>query len=145
MKIKELMTDHADWIEAGTSVRDAASLLRDKGIGCLPIGENDRLIGMVTDRDICCRAVADGLDASETPVRDVMTEKVSWCYEDQEDGDAIALMREKNIRHLPVMNRDKRIVGVLSLGDLAFGSSTALGADVIALISRDVQHLAKSA
>lgn len=145
MQIRNLMTDHAEWIEANTSIRDAARILRDKGIGCLPVGENDRLVGMVTDRDICCRAVAESLDASGTTVRSVMTEGVAWCYDDETEEDAAKHMRDHNIRHLPVLNRKKRIVGVLSLGDLAFRGSKATNGEVVRLASRDSERLAKSA
>ncbi|MEQ9228543.1 MAG: CBS domain-containing protein [Parvibaculum sp.] len=145
MQIRNLMTDHAEWIEATTSIRDAARIMRDKGIGCLPVGENDRLVGMVTDRDICCRAVAESLDPSGTTVRSVMTEGITWCYEDETEEDAAKHMREHNIRHLPVLSRKKRIVGVLSLGDLAFRGSKATNGEVVRLASRDSERMAKSA
>jgi len=145
MRIKELMTNHAEWIEASTPLRDVSRTLRDKNIGCLPVGENDRLVGMVTDRDICCRGVADGLDPDKATARDVMTDGIVWCYDDQTDKEAAELMAEKGIRHLPVLNRKKRIVGVLSLGDLAFRAGKSLTADVIHLVSRDAERHAKSA
>jgi CBS domain-containing protein len=145
MRIKDLMTSHAEWIEASTPLRDASRTLRDKNIGCLPVGENDRLIGMITDRDICCRGVADGLDPDKATARDAMTDGVVWCYDDQTDKDAAELMEKNGIRHLPVLNRKKRIVGVLSLGDLAFRAGKSLTADVIHLVSRDAERHAKSA
>src|SRR5690348_8506599 len=102
-RVKDLMTVHAEWVEANTPVREVAERMRDKGIGCLPVGENDKLIGMITDRDITCRAVADGLDFSKTKARDVMSKGVTWCFEDQSDVEATKMMENKNIRHLPVL------------------------------------------
>lgn len=145
MRIKELMTNHAEWIEASTPLRDVSRTLRDKNIGCLPVGENDRLVGMVTDRDVCCRGVADGLDPEKATARDVMTDGIIWCYDDQTEKEAAELMDKHGIRHLPVLNRQKRIVGVLSLGDLAFRGPQRLGGEVIKLISRDAERHAKSA
>jgi hypothetical protein len=88
-------------VGADTPVREVARKMRDKGIGCLPVGEHDMLIGMITDRDIACRAVADGLDLSKVKARDVMSKGVTWCFEDQSDAEATKLMESKNIRHLP--------------------------------------------
>lgn len=145
MRIKELMTNHAEWIEASTPLRDVSRTLRDKNIGCLPVGEKDRLIGMITDRDVCCRGVADGLDPDKATARDVMTDGIVWCYDDQTDKDAAELMQKNDIRHLPVMNRQKRLVGVLSLGDLAYRGGKSLKGDVIQLVSRDAERHAKIA
>jgi len=99
---------------ADTPVREVAKKMRDKGIGCLPVGENDKFIGMITDRDVTCRAGADGLDLSKVKACDVMSKGVTWCFEDQSDVEATKLMEKKNIRHLPVLNRAKRIVGMVS-------------------------------
>lgn len=87
-------------------------------IGALPVQDNDRLIGMITDRDIAVRAVAEGKGA-EASVRDVMTSEIKYCYDDQSVEEVTRNMGEQRIRRLPVMNRDKRLVGILSLGDLA--------------------------
>ena len=94
--------------------------MRDLDVGPLPVcGDDDRLAGMVTDRDIAVRAVAEGWDPTAKRVRDVMSEEVVYCFEDQAVEDAARLMRENQIRRLVVLNRDKRLVGIVSLGDLA--------------------------
>ena len=144
MKIKDIMTGHAEWIRPDTSLQEAARRMRDNGIGCLPVGDHDRLVGMITDRDICCRAVAQGADPAKTKARDVMTKGVTWCYDDQEDADAIALMEGKQIHHLPVLNRQQRICGVLSIGDLALRSPKAFAKDLIQLASRDAARHASA-
>ena len=140
MKVRDIMTKHAEWIDADTPLKDVAKKMRDKNIGCLPVGENDRLIGMITDRDIACRAVADARDPVSTKARDVMTKGIAFCFDDQTDEDAAEMMEGKKIHHLPVLNREKRLVGVLSLGDLALRSSKALSAELIHLVSRDAER-----
>jgi len=119
MLVKDVMTRHAEWIGPETTLLDAAKKMHDKEIGSLPVGENDRLIGMVTDRDIACRGVAQNLTPANTPVRKVMTEKIVWCFDDQAIEDAAHLMEGKKVRRLAVMNREKRMVGLLSVDDLA--------------------------
>ena len=141
--VKDLMTAHAEWVGADTPVREIARKMRDKGIGCLPVGEHDRLIGMITDRDITCRAVADGLDLSKVKARDVMSKGVTWCFEDQSDAEATKLMESKNIRHLPVLSRAKRIVGMLSFGDLALRSKS-LTKELLHMAARDASRNGKA-
>ena len=141
--VKNLMTAHAEWVGADTPVREVARKMRDKGIGRLPVGEHDRLIGMITDRDIACRAVADGLDLSKVKARDVMSKGVTWCFEDQSDAEATKLMESKNIRHLPVLSRAKRIVGMLSFGDLALRSKS-LTKELLHLAARDASRNGKA-
>jgi len=145
MLVKDIMTPHAEWIGANASLREVARKMREQDIGCLPVGDNDRLIGMITDRDICCRAVAEGLDPSAARAKDVMSKGITWCYDDQSDSEALALMEEKKIHHLPVLSRKKRIVGVLSLGDLALRSPQALSKDLLHLASRDASRHAERA
>ena len=117
--VKDVMTRQAEWIGPETTLVDAAKRMHDKKIGSLLVGENDRITGMVTDRDITCRGVAQNLNPGKTPVRKVMTEKIVWCFDDQEIEDAAHLMEGKKVRRLAVMNRDKRMVGFLSVDDLA--------------------------
>jgi CBS domain-containing protein len=100
------------------TIRDAAQLMAQMDIGALPVQDNDRLIGMITDRDIAVRAIAEGKGA-DARVRDVMTNEIKYCYEDQTVEEVTRNMGEQRLRRLPVMNRDKRLVGILSLGDLA--------------------------
>ena len=90
--------------------------------GALPVGENDRLVGMITDRDIATRATALG-KGPETPIRDVMTTDVRYCFDDEDVARVAQTMAEEQVRRLPVLNRDKRLVGIVSLADLAVGDS----------------------
>ena len=120
MQVKDVMTSGVECISPDTTLREAAQKMKEFDVGLLPIcGENDRLAGMITDRDITVRAVADGLDPSMAQAHDVMTPKVIYCYEDQEVSDAAHMMEQNQIRRLVVLNRDKRLTGILSLGDLA--------------------------
>jgi CBS domain-containing protein len=137
MLVHEAMTTHAEWITSDITLKDAAQRMRDQGIGCLPIGENDRLVGMLTDRDIACRAVAQGLDAATTKVADVMTKGITWCFDDEIVDDIVERMEQKQIHHIPVLNRQKRMIGILSLSDLALRGPQALSAQVFRLASRD--------
>jgi CBS domain-containing protein len=119
MLVKDVMTRQAEWIAPETTLLDAAKKMHDKKIGSLLVGEKDRIIGIVTDRDIACRGVAQNLIPADTPVRKVMTEKIIWCFDDQAIEDAAHVMEDKKVRRLAVMNREKRMVGFLSVDDLA--------------------------
>ena len=118
MKVSEAMTRDVSMVRPDQTIRDAAHMMADLDIGALPVQENDRLVGMITDRDIAVRAVAEGR-GSDTRIRDVMTKEIKYCYEDQSVEDVTRNMGEQRLRRLPVMNRDKRLVGILSLGDIA--------------------------
>ena len=100
------------------SVQQAARLMRDEDTGVLPVGEGDRLVGMVTDRDVALRLVADGRDPAQTKVRDVMTNDVLYVFEDEPVSHVAENMAERQVRRMPVVNRDKRLVGIVSIGDL---------------------------
>ena len=119
MQIKEIMTSDPELIDPDASIRKAAKRMRDEDIGALPVGENDRLIGMVTDRDIAVRGVAEDRAPETTTVRDVMSEKVYYCFEDDDVEDAARCMAENQVRRLPILNRDKRLTGIVSLADIA--------------------------
>jgi CBS domain-containing protein len=110
--------------DPGTTLKSAAALMRDGDLGLLPVGENDRLIGTLTDRDIVISAVAEGKDPNSTAVRDAMSEGIAYCFEDQSVDEAADVMRERQIRRLPVLNRDKRLVGIVALADLAVESGS---------------------
>jgi CBS domain-containing protein len=118
MKVKDAMTRDVRMTRPDQRIRDAALLMAELDIGVLPVEENDRLIGMITDRDITVRAVAEG-HGPETPIRTVMTREVLYCFEDQTVDEVTQNMADKRVRRMPVMNRQKRLVGILSLGDLA--------------------------
>ena len=110
--------------------------MRDGDFGLLPVGENDRLVGMVTDRDIVLRGVAEGGDISRIPARQVMSPEVLYCFEDQPVADVLKNMGDNQVRRMPVMNREKRLVGILSLGDLANQSANGHAGAALAEISR---------
>ena len=127
MKIKDVMTKSADWISPDTTLAQAAQKMQSEDIGFLPVGENDKLIGSVTDRDIVIRAVAQGKDPNTTKVRDVMTAKMYYCFDDQSVDEICDNMADIKVRRLPVVNRDKRLVGVVSLGDLSQAKEKSSG------------------
>lgn len=118
-KIKDVMTAECEWIAPDTSLMEAARIMEQKDCGFLPVGEGDRLIGMITDRDIAIRAVAHGKDPKTTSARDVMTEKTYYCYDDQKVEDVCRNMGDIKVKRLPVVDRDKRLVGVVSFGDVS--------------------------
>jgi CBS domain-containing protein len=127
MRVSDAMTRDVRVATPGQSIRDAAKVMAEIDAGALPVGENDRLIGMITDRDIAIRAVAEG-KGPDTPVRDVMsTEKVLYCYEDDELDNVAKNMGDVQVRRLPVVSREKRLVGIVSLGDLANRERKAAG------------------
>ena len=127
MKVREAMHKGVDWVGPDTSVSDLAKLMRQHDIGAIPIGENDRLIGMVTDRDIVCKGLAkNGFNPSRATARDVMTPGIHCCREDDDLANAVKHMETLKIRRLPVINKSKRMVGILSLGDLSTSASTEL-------------------
>ncbi len=119
MKVRDVMTRGAECVGPDDNLQQAARKMKDLDVGPLPVCDNDRLAGMLTDRDIVVRCIAEGRDPRSTTVRDAMTEGVCYCFEDDDVEDAARQMREKQIRRLVVLNRDRRLVGVVSLGDLA--------------------------
>lgn len=118
MKVSEAMTHEVRLVRPEQSIREAAHLMAEMDIGALPVEENDRLVGMITDRDIAVRAIAEGR-GPDTPVREVMSSDIKYCFEDQSIDEVSQNMGDLRVRRLPVVNRDKRLVGILSLGDLA--------------------------
>jgi CBS domain-containing protein len=124
MKVRDCMTRDVRVANPDETIRDAARMMRECDAGVLPVGENDRLVGMITDRDIAVRAVAEG-KGPETPIRDVMSAEVKYVYDDEDVDDAARNMAELQVRRLPVLGRDKRLVGIVTLGDLACVRETA--------------------
>jgi len=118
MKLKEIMTRQVEVIRPEAPIEEAAAKMRDLNIGPLPVCDGDRLVGMLTDRDITVRATAVG-SGPQTRVADVMSPEVIFCFEDQDVKQAAQVMEENQIRRLPVLSRDKRLVGIVSLADLA--------------------------
>src|SRR5688572_19590233 len=125
MKVHEIMTAHARCIGPDNTLVEAAGLMRELDVGALPVCDNDRLAGMVTDRDIALRGVADGRDPNTTPVRDVMSPGIVYVFADQEVEEMARTMEARQIRRMPVLNREKRLVGIVSLGDIAMSSNPA--------------------
>ena len=123
MKVLEMMTDSVELISPDETIGDAARKMSELDVGALPVGDGDKLVGMITDRDITVRAVAKGLDP-ETKIRTVMTKDVKYCFEHDEIDDIAQNMADIQVRRLPVLNQNKRIV---SLADLATNSSLAAG------------------
>lgn len=120
MRITEIMTRDVECLRPADTIAHAAARMRDFEVGSLPVcGNDDRLIGFLTDRDITVRATADGLDAETTLVEAVMTPEIVYCFDDQTVRDAAETMEEEQIRRLVVLNRDQQLVGIVSLGDLA--------------------------
>jgi CBS domain-containing protein len=119
MKISEIISQNVTYVSPQTTVMETAQTMRILDTGMLPVCDHNRLVGTVTDRDITIRAVAKGCDARHTPIADVMTEGTVYCFDDQDTDEAARLMREHEVRQLPVLNRERRLVGTISLGDLA--------------------------
>jgi CBS domain-containing protein len=126
MKISQVMTRGVECTKPNATLQDAARRMRDLDVGVLPVcGDEDRLVGMVTDRDIIVRAAAEGQDPGSARVKDVMTPEVIYAFEDQDVSEAARLMKEHQVRRLIALNRDRRLVGILSLGDLAVDGGDA--------------------
>ena len=117
-QLRDLMSRDVKVIGPEMSIGDAAIQMREGDFGMLPVGEDDRMIGTISDRDIAIRAVAEG-KGSDTKVRDVMSDGIAWAYEDDSVDKAVMIMSERQVRRLPVVNRDKRLVGIVALGDFA--------------------------
>lgn len=133
MKVSDIMTRDVHLLSPAQTIREAASIMADIDAGALPVGDNDRLVGMLTDRDIVVRAIAKG-KALDTKVADVMSKEILYCF-DTDDVDAVSRnMGKSQVRRLPVVNRGKRLVGIVSLGDLARNNDPAT-------IGRAVSHV----
>jgi len=119
MLVKQCMIRDVQLASPETTIKEAAQKMRDGDFGALPVAENDRLIGMVTDRDIVIRAVSEGKDPNSTKVTDCMTKQVLYCYEDQTLEEVAKNLGDNQIRRVPVLSREKRLVGIVALGDIA--------------------------
>jgi len=140
MRVSDAMTREVRVASPGQSIREVAKIMAEIDAGAMPVGDNDRLVGMITDRDIAIRAVAEG-KGPDTPVREVMsTETVLYCYEDEELDHVAKNMSEQQVRRLPVVNRDKRLVGIVSLGNLAQTEGRAANKAVKGVTKPSGQH-----
>ena len=136
MKVKEVMHKGVDWVSPDTPVTEIAKLMCDHDIGAVPIGENDRLIGMVTDRDIVCKGMAqESFDPRRAVARDVMTPGIHCCREDDDLAKAVRHMESLKVRRLTVVNKNKRMVGILSLGDIGDAASSELLSECVKSVS----------
>ena len=119
MRVKDVMHKGVDWVSPDTPVAEIAKLMKEHDVGCIPIGEDDRLIGMVTDRDIVCKGLAGkNFDATRAMARDVMTAGIHCCRDEDDLAKAVHHMETLKIRRLPVINKSKRMVGMITLGDV---------------------------
>ena len=134
MKVSDAMSRDVQVVSPEQSIRDAARTMASIDAGVLPVGENDRLIGVITDRDITIRAVAEG-KAPTTKVREVMSQEVLYCYDDQDLDEVANNMGDMKVRRMPVVNREKRLVGIISFGDLARNESVGTTGQTISTIS----------
>jgi CBS domain-containing protein len=136
MKVKEIMHKGVDWVSPETPVTEIAKLMQAHDIGCIPIGEDDRLIGMVTDRDIICKGLASkDFNAARTIARDVMTEGIHCCREDDDLAKAVHHMEALKIRRLAVINKSKRMVGMISLVDVGHFAAADLVSECVKSVS----------
>jgi CBS domain-containing protein len=134
MIVRKAMTNDVCMIGPRQTIREAAGLMAQRDIGALPVADGDRLVGMITDRDIAVRAVAEGL-APDTTVREVMSQEVLYCFEDEDLDHVARNMGDVKVRRLPVLSRDKRLVGIVSLGDVARHEDDSTTGDAVAQIS----------
>jgi CBS domain-containing protein len=134
MRISEAMTRDPKVASPDQTIQEVAGIMLDIDAGVMPVGENDRLVGMITDRDIAVRAIAKG-KGPQTPVREVMTEDVKYCFEDEDLDEVARNMADQQVRRLPVLNRDKRLVGILSLGDMAVTQDSRTAGETLSGIS----------
>ncbi len=134
MQVSEAMSGDVQIANPKQSICDAARMMAQIDVGVLPVGENDRLVGMITDRDIAIRAVGAG-KGPRTPISKIMSKEVKYCFED-DDLDAVAhTMADLKVRRLPVLNHDKRLVGILSLGDIALADGAGNAGNALCGIS----------
>ena len=135
MKVAQAMSSNVSVANPTQTIREVAGTMAKVDAGVVPVADGDRLVGMITDRDIAIRAVAAG-KGPETPVREVMTPEVKYCFEDEDLDHVAKNMAEQRVRRLPVMNRDKRLVGILSLGDIALSPAKKPAAEALRGVSQ---------
>jgi len=135
MKVSDAMHRKADWASTDTPIAEIARMMATDDIGAVPIGQDDRLVGILTDRDIAVRVVAKGRDPERTKAADVMTKGLVWCRSSATVEEAIHVMDQKKIRRLPVIDENKRLVGMLSLGDIAHSVSRDLSGEVLRAVA----------
>jgi CBS domain-containing protein len=135
MQIRDVMTENVRTVRPDTALPDVARIMRDEDIGVVPVADNDRLVGMVTDRDIVVRAVAEGEGVERQTAGEVMSPKIACCREDDDVEDVLRNMGEQQVRRLPVVDSEMRVVGIVSLGDLSRTAQPAEAGESLAEIS----------
>jgi len=136
MQLRDIMTPNVEVARPDMPLREAAARMREINVGVMPVVDGEQLVGILTDRDIAVRAVADGDDPNATTVAEVMSGDVTFCYDDQPVEEAAELMEQLQIRRLPILDRDERLVGIISLGDLVVdGQDEKLKAQVVEGVS----------
>lgn len=136
MQVRDLMSERVIHVSPDTGLHIIAAHMRDGDLGSVPVSENDKLIGMVTDRDMVIRGIADATEIQTLTARDVMSEGVKYCYEDEPIDEVLENMASEQIRRLPVVNREKRLVGIVSLGDLAKQGPSRQSGEALGEISK---------
>jgi CBS domain-containing protein len=141
MKVRECMTSDVEIADPEQTIQDAARVMARLDAGVLPVGENDRLVGIITDRDIAIRGVAEGM-GPDTKIREVMSGEVKYCFEHEDVDDVLRNMGDLQVRRLPVLNQDKRLVGIIALGDLATkdGETAQAGEALSGISQRGGEH-----
>lgn len=119
MELREIMTRNVEVVSGDASLQDAARKMKSLDVGLIPVCDGDNLKGVLTDRDITIRSTAEGRDPAKTKVVDVMSSDIAYCLENQDVQEAVSLMEQRQIRRLPILNTNKRLVGIVSLGDIA--------------------------
>ncbi len=137
--ISEIMSTDVKVLKPDNSLQTAAQLMSELNVGAIPVCEGEKLIGMVTDRDIAIRGVAYGKNINKTSIKEVMSPDVHWCFEDQQIEEVSEKMSDLQVRRIPIMNRQKKLVGIVSLGDLAAKHSSREAAETL----RDISYPAK--
>jgi CBS domain-containing protein len=136
MKVAEVMTRNVEIANPDDTIEHAAQLMAQLDVGILPVGENDRLVGMLSDRDIAVRIAAKGKSPGTARVREAMSEEVKYCFEDEDTEHVARNMGEQRLRRLPVLRRDKRLVGILSLADIAVNGHGGASGDALEGVSQ---------
>ena len=136
MKVKDVMHQGIAWVQPDTPLAEIAKTMRDQDIGSIPVGENDRLVGMVTDRDIVVRGLAAGGDCAQLKAGDVMTKPIVYCRADEDIEDSLRIMEKNQVRRLPVIDGNKRMVGILSVSDIAAKTGRSLTGEVVQSVAQ---------
>ena len=136
MNIRDVMTREVETVKSDTSIREAAELMRDRDIGVLPVVDDGKVSGMLTDRDIVIRSTAAGSNPNDAKAGDAASADIAWCYDDDEVKEVVEKMSEHKVRRLPVMNRSDELVGIVSIGDVAVESSEGMAGEALEDISK---------